>query len=78
MNPLRVLFKLALRRVSLIPSFCKRCGRDVHDFEAPAETWEAVEPIIPFGGHVVCYDCFCHLADRVGAPAVWRLSPLVP
>ena len=74
-NP-RLLWKLWLRRHRCIDSFCKVCGRTVHDFIAPDEVWAQVQPHIK-RGNVLCYDCFCDLCAKLGLPSVWRLSPLV-
>ena len=72
---IRVLFKKFLGRVLPygIESFCKCCGRKVHDFHAPDEIWEKVEPHIRFG-HVLCYDCFCEICRKLGLPATWKLE----
>lgn len=72
---LRVRLKLLRRRFMLIPSFCKHCGRDVHDFSAPDDVWRQVEPHIQ-RGHVLCYDCFCEVCHSEGLPRVWRLVDL--
>ena len=56
-------------------SFCKGCGRDVHDFQAPEDAWAAVEPLVKHGS-VLCYDCFCDLCKRVDYPTVWRLETI--
>lgn len=69
---LRVLYKRLRSRFALVPAFCKSCGRDVHDYVAPPETWDAVEPTIP-GGAVLCYDCFCERCGALGLPEVWAL-----
>ena len=60
-------------------SFCGVCGRKVHDFSAPDDVWEKVEPNIKYGsivGHVLCYDCFCEMCVALGLPPVWRLEEL--
>jgi hypothetical protein len=61
---IRLYIKLALRRFWLIPAFCKVCGRDVHDFNAPDAVW-------PDGATVLCYDCFCEESDTT----TWNLTP---
>ena len=73
-----VLFlKLFLRKFFSLDSFCKHCGRKVHDFIVEDSVWEQVEPHIKFG-HILCYDCFCEVCKKIGLPAVWRLvSPRV-
>jgi hypothetical protein len=63
LNWLRVSYKLLRCRFRLVPSFCKVCGRDVHDFIAPGDVWQKVEPLIK-RGNVVCYDCFCELCQE--------------
>jgi len=72
----RIYFKLLLRRFFLIPSFCRHCGRDVHDFTAPNEVWLKVEPHIK-RGHTLCYACFCELCAEYGLPVVWELKEIV-
>jgi hypothetical protein len=57
----------------LINSFCKNCGRDVHDYIVPDEVWAKVRPTIK-NGNVLCYDCFCDKCAAHGLPAVWRLD----
>jgi len=70
----RVYLKLLRRLFSPnYPSFCKICGRDVHDFIAPDDVWSKVEKRIKLGT-VVCYDCFCSLCIKEGLPAYWYLS----
>lgn len=66
---LRLRWKLALRRVHCVDSFCKRCGRDVRDFAAPEAEWLAVASRLRHGS-VACYDCFCDLSGTVA----WRLA----
>lgn len=70
---IRVFWKLLLKRFMLIPSFCKRCGRDVRDFIAPDDVWNKVEPRVK-AGSVLCYDCFCGVCEEAGLPTVWRLQ----
>lgn len=70
---LRVKAKLLLRRITLIPSFCKRCGRDVKDFHAPDDVWCKVESHIP-DGSVLCYSCFVDACIELGEEPVWRVS----
>jgi len=70
---LRVRVKLWLRRVMLFDSFCKHCGRRVHDFIVPDDVWLKVQPSIRVG-HVLCYDCFCEACLKVGLPGVGRLE----
>jgi len=69
---LRIQIKLILREFISIPSFCKRCGRDVTDFIVSDETWEAIYPKIKYG-NVLCYDCFCNLCAEEGLPPVSEL-----
>jgi hypothetical protein len=78
-----VAAKLAASRERSIPSFCKACGRDVHDFLAPDAEWAAVAPMIPHAGEgapVLCYDCFCERLEAVGLfqEGVWVLSRPAP
>ena len=68
---MRLLAKLMLRRFFLLPSFCKRCGRRVRDFEADDATWARVRPFIRHGG-TLCYDCFCDLTGEVYRVEVLR------
>src|SRR5690606_9541792 len=72
MRPIRLYTKLVLRRFWLIPSFCKKCGRDVRDFVVPDPVWEKVEALIPHGS-VLCYECFCDVCEEAGLPSVWEL-----
>jgi len=71
----RVALKHFKCRVLHLPTvaFCKRCGRDVHDFSASDDVWDLVEPHIKFG-HILCYDCFCEICGRIGLPVVWELA----
>lgn len=69
----KVYFKLIWRKFFSIPSFCKCCGREVHDFIVPDEVWNRISPLIK-RGNVVCYDCFCDLCKDVGLPTVWYLQ----
>jgi hypothetical protein len=73
---LRVQWKLWLRKHRLVESFCKNCGRDVHDFHAPLSVWEKIHYIRH--GNVLCFDCFCDACQQVGIPygGAWRLSPI--
>jgi hypothetical protein len=74
---LRVTLKLFRCRVLNRPtnSFCKICGRGVHDFVAPEEIWALVEGKIRWG-HTLCYDHFCEICGELGLPSVWRLVKL--
>lgn len=84
---IRVRFKRVLRllprpvclwlqaHTTLMDSYCKECGRNVHDFVAPDEVWEKVEPLIKHGT-VLCYDCFCEKCKAISVFPVWRLVPL--
>ena len=74
---LRLCWKLFITRISLIhlESFCKVCGRTVHDFDAPDHIWGQVDPHIKYG-HVLCYDCFCEICSKIGLPAVWKLEQI--
>jgi len=71
----QVRVKLIVQRLMLLDSFCKCCGRKVHDFAAPDDVWLKVATRIRVG-NVLCYDCFCETALRLGLPGVWRLEPL--
>lgn len=70
---LRLHYKLLLKRLKVVDSFCKVCGRDVHDFSAPADIWQQVSPR-KNGDGVLCYDCFCERASKKGLPCVWKLG----
>lgn len=72
---LRVSWKLFLRRFRSINSFCKECGRDVHDFVVSDEIWNKVEPHID-RGYILCYDCFCEKCRRLRLPCVYKIAPL--
>ena len=71
----KLFFKLFLRKFIPISSFCKECGREVHDFSVSDEIWKKVDPLIKYG-HVLCYDCFCEKCKEVGLPSVWELKKL--
>jgi len=71
----RVHVKLFLRRFVLLNSFCKHCGRRVHDFLVSDDVWRRIEPSIRVG-NVLCYDCFCETCVNAGLPSVWRLEPI--
>ena len=74
----RYLFKTLRRNIFCYPtnSFCKNCGRDIHDFIVSDEIWENVEPYISNYGHTLCYDCFCEICPKIGLSPVWRLEKL--
>lgn len=72
MAKVRVAFKRLLSRVRLIPSFCKDCGRTVHDFHAPDVIWRQIAPGND-GAGVLCYDCFCERCAKHGLPSVYTL-----
>ena len=72
---IKLLSKLLVSRFFLLPSFCKRCGRTVHDFSAPDEIWVAIEKDIEHG-NVLCYDCFCELCAINDLPCVYELHPI--
>lgn len=69
-----MLYKLIKSKFQVTNSFCKECGRDVHDFLAPDEIWSKVEPEIKYG-KVLCYDCFCQKCQELGLPSVYFLVP---
>lgn len=70
---LTVIIKKLLSHFILMPSFCKDCGRNVHDFIASDEIWKSIESTIK-NGHVLCYDCFCEHCEKQGLPSVYRLE----
>ena len=71
---LRIQYKLLKRRYSTsVASFCKRCGRDIHDFVVEDKVWEKVEKHIKYG-YTLCYDCFCELCLKEDLPSVWKLE----
>ncbi len=74
---LLVLYKLYTRKIFKIcgPSYCKNCGRNIHDFSTSDEIWEKIEPYIKYG-HVLCYDCFCEICSNIGLPSVWKLEEI--
>ncbi len=74
----RLYCKLFSRRVLGLhgPSYCRACGRTVHDFSAPDEIWRLVDPHIRYG-HTLCYDCFCEICSMLGLPSVWRLEKMI-
>ncbi|OPY57151.1 MAG: hypothetical protein A4E55_01833 [Pelotomaculum sp. PtaU1.Bin035] len=69
---IRVKFKLILKKFFIVPSFCKECGRNVHDFVVDDNIWHKVSRYIK-NGHVLCYDCFCEKCRHAGLPDVWKL-----
>jgi hypothetical protein len=73
---LRIQYKLLKRRYSTsVASFCKRCGRDIHDFVVDDKVWKKVEKHIKYG-YTLCYDCFCELCLKEDLPSVWKLERL--
>lgn len=48
------LLKLHIRKVS----FCKECGIDVRDFDAPDDNWNRVRKYSG-GKNVLCWNCYC-------------------
>ena len=69
----RLHLKLFLKKYILIDSFCKVCGRTVHDFYVNDDIWEKVSPR-KNGNGVLCYDCFCERSSEKGLPCVWELG----
>lgn len=72
---LRVSYKLFKRRYFTIDSFCKECGRDVHDFSVPDDIWKLIDKTIKHG-HILCYDCFCEKCKVLNLPTVWELKEI--
>lgn len=70
---LRICYKLIKRKFFLVPSFCKKCGKDVHDFIVPDDIWDEINRHIKYG-HVLCYNCFCEKCGELGLPSVWQLE----
>lgn len=75
MKTLFVLIKLLLKKIFVIPSFCKVCGKNVRDFTAPEDVWVRIRPYIKLGS-VCCYECFCDLCDKANIRygGTWRLE----
>ncbi len=72
---LRLFLKLILRHFLLLDSFCRHCGRKVHDYSAPDDIWAEIEPHIK-RGKTLCYDCFCVQCAALDLPSVWRIELL--
>jgi len=72
---LLVLLKLLLKRFKCLHSFCKVCGRDVHDFVVEDELWALIESDIKYG-NVLCYDCFNELMNKKGIWITWKLEEI--
>ena len=70
---IRILYKCFKVKHFSTNSFCKECGRDVHDFIVDDEVWNKVDALIRYG-HVLCYDCFCEKCRLLDLPVVWRLK----
>jgi len=70
---IRLYYKLIKRKFMVVNTFCKECGRDVHDFKAPDWVWNEIEKGIRYG-NVLCYDCFCRKCEEKGLPSVWQLK----
>ncbi len=73
MRKLIVLIKLVLCKFLDLESFCKECGRKVHDFSVDDKIWNKIEPHIKYG-NVLCYDCFCEKCKKLMLPQVWKLK----
>lgn len=71
-NFIRLYYKFILKRLFLIPSFCKTCGVDVRDFQVDDSVWEVVKEAS--GKNVLCYNCFCDECEKLLMPAVWHLD----
>ena len=73
------MFKLFKRKylggVFGINSFCRECGRDVHDFDVDDDIWNKVEPSIKYG-NTLCYDCFCEKCKELNLSMCWSLLPI--
>ncbi len=74
---IRLYYKLLYTKMlgKDLESFCKNCGRTVHDFSAPNYIWDQVQPHIKYG-HVLCYDCFCEICYKLKLPCVWNLKEI--
>ena len=72
-----VYIKLFLRRFLDINSFCKQCGRQVRDYDAPDKLWKYyIEPAIK-KGDTLCYNCFCdYCRNKIGISIKknWKLQ----
>ena len=66
---IRIKYKIIKSKYYLIPSFCKNCGRDNHDFIVSDEIWDKVKT-----NNVLCYDCFCEICKQLNLPSVWKLN----
>lgn len=67
----RVCVKTLISKVRLVPSFCKDCGADVHDFIAPSQLWKVVSRTPKV--NVLCYGCFCDRCRRLGLESVFKI-----
>lgn len=75
MVKIRLFIKLFLKKHFDLNSFCKKCGRTVHDFDAPNDVWKKIEPFIKHG-NVLCYDYFCEMCKQNNLPSVWKLNKI--
>lgn len=55
---LRLRWKRFLSRITVVDSFCKRCGGPVRDFCVSDSVWRIVEEQ---GYTTLCYNCFCDI-----------------
>jgi len=74
LNYFRIIYKLFLLLVLQrdVESFCKVCGRTVHDYSVDDEVWGKIRKHIKYG-NTLCYDCFCEECGKEAMPMVWDL-----
>lgn len=86
---IRVLYKNYLKKIFLIPCYCKICGRDIRDFIVSDDVWALIEKndvrelrpkqeaLSALPKHKkpkeLCYNCFCDECEKLGLPQTWFL-----
>lgn len=67
------LLKFIAREFYSIDSFCRICGKDIHDFNVSDDLWRKVSYKHNHGG-LMCYDCFCEKSSEMDLPCCWKLE----
>lgn len=70
MKYIRIQFKNIIKKFFLIPSYCKDCGIDIHDFVVDNTLWNE---IMDQNQQTVCYNCFCKRGNKKNIYNTYKL-----